>query len=132
WLRRDGDGSDQAAAALRPGLERTRRTAPGALPNGWRVEVNHASMPDPADLARLCAAPRTILIARNAGAAPAGACLFYGRRALARAGAIGVWAEGEGVRVEESSQRAPRLWNRRWDGAADDAADAVETIAERP
>ncbi|MCL5777478.1 ComEC family competence protein [Limibaculum sp. FT325] len=128
WLRRDGDAAEQATAAARPGLGRTRRTASGRLTNGWRLEVLHATRPEPAEIARLCA-PRTVLIARGARDRPVGGCMFYGRNELARAGALAVWPDGEGIRVEESAARASRLWHRRrassgQEGGADAPSDA--------
>lgn len=127
WLRRDGDGAMQEEAATRPGLERMRGGASAPLGSGWRLEVRRATRPDPGELAALCQ-PKTLLIARNATTAPAGSCLFYGRGALAAAGALAVWPEGEGLRIEQSADRAPRLWNRRavpkpGDAAGDDAAE---------
>ncbi|MBK0398820.1 ComEC/Rec2 family competence protein [Limibaculum sp. M0105] len=108
WLRRDGDGADQPLAAARPGLEHGRSLR-GALGGGWRLEVVNATRPEPGELAALCT-PKTLLIARNAAEAPAGACLFYGRAALRRAGAIAVWPGGGGVegRAQHRS-RAPPL-----------------------
>ncbi len=108
WLRRDGDGAAQEAAAMRPGMEQGRGWARAALGEGWRLEVVHGRRPEPATLARLCTAS-TILVARHGGAV-SGPCCYLGRAALAASGAVAIRMEGGAPRFE-TARAGARLWS---------------------
>ncbi len=121
WLRRDGDGATQKDAAARTGLTRGKGWAAAVLSNGWRLEVRHDRQP-PADvLAKLCR-PRTVLVVRH-GAPQAGPCRYFGRDDLARMGALAIWADGDGLRLEAA--RDPGR-DRPWSPAPVEAGDATD------
>jgi len=111
WLRRDGDTAEQRAAAARPGLEHGRGWARGRFDNGWVFEIVHARRPGRARLKGLCR-PRVLLIARH-GPEIAGHCRYFGRAALARAGALAVDVDSADATLTVTRARAPGL-NRPW------------------
>lgn len=111
WLRRDGDGAAQKAAAARPGLEGGRGRSSAALSNGWRLEVVHSRRPDPARLEKLCR-PRTLLVVRY-GPEFEGPCRYLGEAGLARLGAVAVRGEGEHLSLVPAwDPDRQRLWTR--------------------
>ena len=111
WLRRDGDGAAQREAAARPGLTRGKGWSSAVLSNGWRLEVVHGRKIPPGRVESLCRA-RTLLVMRY-GPAHDGPCLYLGRAALARLGAVAVITEGDGLRLVPARDPARRrLWSR--------------------
>ncbi|MFQ5565590.1 MAG: ComEC/Rec2 family competence protein, partial [Paracoccaceae bacterium] len=111
WLRRDGDAAAQSEAAARPGLTRGRGWSSAVLSNGWRLEVVHGREIPPGRIESLCRA-RTLVVMRY-GPEHAGPCLYLGRAALARLGAVAVSAEGGGLRLVPARDPArQRLWSR--------------------
>lgn len=108
WARRDGAPVDQVQAAARPGLEHGRGWARADLPSGWRLEVLHGRTPDLGRLRDLCRA-RTLLIARH-GPPLAGDCAYFGEARLAATGALAVWADADGLRIETAGG-GRRLWD---------------------
>ncbi|HUF55541.1 MAG TPA: ComEC/Rec2 family competence protein, partial [Thermohalobaculum sp.] len=108
WLRRDGDLAPQAEAAARPGLALGRGRASGALPHGWRLELVRARRPEERELRRLCA-ERVLLVVPSGGARD-GPCTYLGRRTRRRTGALAVWVEPEGLRIEGAEERRARPW----------------------
>ncbi len=108
WLRRDGDQASQAAAAARPGFAREGRRLSAELAEGWRLEVQ-GGRPEPADLAALCR-PRTLLIARNGGPTP-GPCIYFGKDALKRSGALAISVDGDDLAIRRArDDNRSRLW----------------------
>ncbi len=124
WLRRDGDGAAQKAAAARPGLARGKGWSSARLSNGWRLEVVHARRPEPGRLAPLCQ-PRTLLVAPY-GPPLEGPCLYLGERALERLGAVAVRASGDDLAFVVARDPARR---RPWTGAAPRADEAAADAA---
>ncbi len=111
WLRRDGDGAAQREAAARPGLTRGKGWSSAVLSNGWRLEVVHGRRIAPGRVESLCRA-RTLVMMRY-GPEHDGPCLYLGRAALARLGAVAVIAEGDGLRLVPARDPARRrLWSR--------------------
>ncbi len=111
WLRRDGDSAAQREAAARPGLTRGKGWSSTVLSNGWRLEVVHGRRIAPDRIESLCR-PRTLVVMRY-GPEHAGPCLYLGRAALARLGAVAVIAEGDGLRLVPARDPARRrLWSR--------------------
>ncbi len=109
WLRRDGDGAEQAEAASRIGLEHGPGWTSGTLANGWTFEARYGRKVEPADLEQLCK-PRVLLIARDSDAVD-GPCYFMGERELRRAGAVAIWSDGADLRIVSSRPRGRgRLW----------------------
>ena len=81
------------------------------LSNGWRLEVVHGRKIPPGRVESLCRA-RTLLVMRY-GPAHDGPCLYLGRAALARLGAVAVITEGDGLRLVPARDPARRrLWSR--------------------
>lgn len=85
WLEADGDLASQAVAAARPGLDRDDRGATGEL-DGWTVTLIRGRVAKEALGARC--EPRTLLIAPSARSEVEGGCVFLGRAALERMGAV--------------------------------------------
>ena len=112
WLRRDGDGADQAEAARRPGLTRGRGRLSADLAHDWRLEVLWKKRRRPGLAASLCT-KRTILIDRH-GQGQSGPCLYYGLRELKRSGAIAITLGQSGPQITTSRRPGRgRLWERR-------------------
>lgn len=111
WLRRDGDGADQQAAAARPGMTRGRGWASAILSNGWRLEVVHSRSIAPGRTDALCG--NRVLLVMRYGPPHAGPCLYLGAADLARLGAIAVRVSGQGLRIEGARDAdRGRLWSR--------------------
>ncbi|MEM9139422.1 MAG: hypothetical protein AAGB15_06290, partial [Pseudomonadota bacterium] len=110
WLRRDGDGADQAEAAARPGLVKTRGALTAQLPHDWRLDVRWGKTTD-LELAQACR-KNTLLIAKK-GPEISGSCAYIGSRALARGGAFSVQVLPSGPKIERVREdNRNRLWTR--------------------
>jgi competence protein ComEC len=110
WLGNDGDRASQAEAHARGGLQRRRHRieaeAPGFGP------VVYVGSKDETGAEADCAAA-AVLIAPNWTRPPQGRCLFIGPERLAREGALAIWLEPEGLRVEGARTRnRARPWTR--------------------
>lgn len=123
WLENDGDTAGQEAAAARPGVARGRGRAGMAVPGLGRIEYVGSRAPDAATEG-LCAGA-AVLVAPNWGRAPGGGCLFLGAEALRREGAIAIWPEPGGLRLEGARSRSTtRPWTRDPSALAKPAAPA--------
>lgn len=111
WLRRDGDLALPEVAAERPGLERRRGGVEADLGQGWRLAVLTGRSVDPAMLAEACG-PDTVVVAPQGGPV-AGACLYFGERAVQTGGAIAIHAPeaGRPPRIVSAQGRERRLWS---------------------
>jgi competence protein ComEC len=111
WLENDGDAADQAAAASRGAVSRSRGRSEIVLAGLGPVVYRGSRDPDAADLAECGAA--AILIAPNWREAPQGPCLFVGRERLGSDGALGIRLGPEGLSVEGAKSRnRARPWTR--------------------
>lgn len=109
WLENDGDLSEQAAAALRPGFsgpKAERRFMLGTLP---AVQLTGrgalAALPDACRTARL-----VILAADPVAPAPPG-CAVIDRQQLSHSGALAIWHDGAGQLRIQPTRTASRLWS---------------------
>ncbi|MGD1868720.1 MAG: ComEC/Rec2 family competence protein [Neomegalonema sp.] len=119
WSRRDGDGSDQSAAADRwprhsDGVTTSERTAP--LPAGWRLRVWLQRTPYDGALIRRCA-HRTVLVLPRAEIDDAqrkrvsGRCLLLDRSVFRRSGALALSWRGPSPTLTSAADVAGRrLW----------------------
>jgi competence protein ComEC len=115
WLRRDGDGADQKAAAGRPGMTRGKGWVSAELENGWRLEVVHSKLVAPGRAEELCR--ERVLVILRYGPPHEGSCRYLGAADLARLGAVAVWAEEDGLRIEGAAEaRHGRVWSGRGEG----------------
>ena len=111
WLRRDGDWTDQATAAIRPGLDYGPGWTSGILSNGWTLEARYGKRTKPADLQALCRT-RVLLVARD-GPPVEGPCHYLGKAELRRLGALAIWTDGDGLRILASNPVGTgRLWQK--------------------
>jgi hypothetical protein len=112
WLRRDGDLTEQEAAAGRPGLIRDKGRLTAPLADGWRLEVLWQRRIAPGLIADLCR-PGTVLIVRH-GPGQAGPCRYFGKQDLRRAGALALSVRKGEIVVEAAEPAGKgRLWTRR-------------------
>jgi competence protein ComEC len=112
WLRRDGDAATQAEAASRPGLTRRRGRLSASINAGWRLEVFWSRKIRLGDLQRACRA-KVVVIARY-GPALDGPCRYFGKRALARGGALALSVRDGALVVRHARDPAKRrLWGAR-------------------
>ena len=111
WLENDGDAADQDAASARPGFDGEKGFLRADL-DGLRL-VHLSGRGAEAQLPRACAqADLVILSAWRKADAPAG-CVLLDRAGLAKTGAVALWPEPGGFRVETTvSRTGDRLWTR--------------------
>jgi competence protein ComEC len=111
WLGNDGDPADQAAAAARGAILRSRGRAEIAVPGLGPLVYRGSERPDAGDLAECRSA--AILIAPAWRETPEGPCLFIGRDRLAEEGAIAIRIASDGLTVEGAvSASRGRPWSR--------------------
>lgn len=111
WLRRDGDGANQAMAAERPGIRAAKGRLSVKLAPGREVHVLTGRRPEEA-IADLCR-PGAIVIARY-GRSHDGSCRYLGRAELRRSGALAIRDSPAGARIVTASEHAgDRRWTRR-------------------
>ena len=111
WLRRDGDMVEQVVAAGRGTFLRQKGSVGGALSDGWQFAVYPGKKVTTPELGAACK-PRTVIIARF-GEEVDGPCLYFGKRALRRLGALALTPRGDAMKVVVA--RPPerkRLWTR--------------------
>ena len=97
WLEDDGDLADQRTAADRPGFRaegRLHRFQLGQL-TGIHLKGKGAE----AEVSRACAEAALVIVAARLTQRPQG-CLLIDQADLARSGAMAIWANPDGLRIE--------------------------------
>ena len=111
WLENDGDAADQEMAAARRGfggedglrLARLGELQVAAVSGRGAVEK----------VAEACAQAALVVISMPVEAVPSG-CEVYDERRLTATGALAIWPEGRGLRIETVAERSgDRPWTRR-------------------
>ncbi len=109
WLENDGDEVDQAAAAERPGLDRSGAAIRGAVGG---VDIWHVFGRDGTARAEALCTSGAVVVT-TAEAQNVGGCLMLDETALRKTGAVAFHATGDGVRVTTSAATAgDRPWTR--------------------
>ncbi|QIE56074.1 ComEC family competence protein [Pikeienuella piscinae] len=114
WLERDGDDANQEEAAARGGFAPGYEGSVATLSNGWKIANVLGRRPDPSGIEALCA-PRVLILAPGASAAPSGPCRTLFGAGLSRLGALAIDADGDAVRIRTAAEEAGR---RPWTLAA--------------
>jgi competence protein ComEC len=110
WLGNDGDRATQAEAHVRGGLVRRRHRIEAEV-RGLGPVV-YVGSKDETGAEADCAAA-AVLIAPNWTRPPEGRCLFIGPERLAREGALAIWLDPDGLRIEGARARnRARPWTR--------------------
>lgn len=107
WLESDGDRATQEVAAKRSGFNGPREARVFELAALKGVVLLGKGAVDQLDEA--CAAQDLVIIAVVMDAAPEGQCVLIDQTRLRQTGALAIWAEGEGFRVE-AARSTPRIW----------------------
>lgn len=107
WLENDGDLSDQATAAARPGFDGPRTARTFRLGNLRAVVLKGRGAAQ--GLASACATADLVILAAVAEGVPQG-CRVIDQRILRQSGALVIRAAPEGLRVQAVRDRA-RLWS---------------------
>ncbi|MEM1161132.1 MAG: ComEC/Rec2 family competence protein [Pseudomonadota bacterium] len=112
WLRRDGDGAEQAMAAARAGMAREKGRLGADFGDGWRLEVFWGRGIVTEALRPLCR-EKTLMIVRSADA-PDGPCRALGKDELARLGAMAISTDGGKLILRQARDpKRQRLWTQR-------------------
>jgi competence protein ComEC len=109
WLGNDGDRAEQAAAAERGGIVRSRGRAEIAVEGLGPLVYRGSQSPDSADLAECAAA--AILLAPSWRTAPDGPCFFIGAERLRAEGALALRVRDGALDAEGALTRSR---GRRW------------------
>jgi competence protein ComEC len=133
WLRNDGDGADQPAAAARADMARGRGRAEIEVPGlgAFRYLGSRAADARTRDACR----DAGILLAPRWREQPEGGCLFIGAERLRRDGALAIRLDGPGMAVAGAravNRNRPWTADPRAPAAADGAAPLVAEAALNP
>lgn len=126
WLERDGDDANQEEAAARGGFAPGYEGSVATLSNGWKIANVLGRRPDPSGIEALCA-PRVLILAPGASAAPSGPCRTLFGAGLSRLGALAIDADGDAVRIRTAAEEAGR---RPWTLAAGDESQTTGLATE--
>ncbi|WP_294982998.1 ComEC/Rec2 family competence protein [Tabrizicola sp.] len=107
WLQNDGDLTEQALAAERPGFDGPKGERWFDLA-GLRA-VTLSGKGAETKLAEVCRSAGLVVLAAEAGAAPEN-CPLIDAKTLSATGALALWQEGDSLRIE-ATKGAQRLWS---------------------
>jgi competence protein ComEC len=107
WLENDGDLAGQKLAAAREGFSGPKGERWFDLAGLRAVALSGKAAPDL--LAGACAEADLVILAATAGSAP-GSCALIDGTVLAATGALAIWPDGAGLRLQPT-RTAARLWS---------------------
>jgi len=111
WLENDGDATDQPGAYARAGFNGAKGFLVTELAGLKLVHLSGRGAED--QLPKACAHADLVVLAawRKQDAPPE--CVVLDRAALAKLGAVALWPQADGFRIEETKQQGvARLWTR--------------------
>ncbi len=111
WLENDGDTASQAEAAARPGLSATGGLRYADL--GGPVVASLTGRGALEHLPEACTKAAIVLLSVKVETAPEG-CVIYDEKRLIQTGALAIWPEGQGLRIDSVADHAGQ---RPWTGA---------------
>jgi len=107
WLQNDGDLTEQALAAERPGFDGPKGERWFDLAGLHAVALSGKGAET--KLAEVCRSAGLVVLAAEAGAAPEN-CPLIDAKTLSATGALALWQEGDSLRIE-ATKGAQRLWS---------------------
>lgn len=117
WLEKDGDLSSRPEAFARPGFDGPKAARVFTLPGTEGAESTGAALRgvvlsgEGADLAMACAKADLVILSDTVRTTAPEGCQILDRRVLHQTGAIALWPEGAGWKIEPAA-RAGRIWAR--------------------